>query len=75
LLANMRSSTVLSVTVVFKSVMSVLFCRTSRRYVVLVVDDRHIEARNLLRIKKALDRFLDRDANQMASRRVGITIE
>jgi VWFA-related protein len=32
-----------------------------RRYVVLLVDDRHIEAKNLIRIKKALDRFLDRE--------------
>jgi VWFA-related protein len=32
-----------------------------RRYVVLVVDDVHIESGNLLRIKKALDRFLERE--------------
>jgi VWFA-related protein len=32
-----------------------------RRYVVLAVDDVHIEAGNLLRIKKALDRFLERE--------------
>jgi VWFA-related protein len=31
------------------------------RYVVLAVDDVHIEAGNLLRIKKALDRFLERE--------------
>jgi len=32
-----------------------------RRYVVLAVDDVHIEARSLLRIKRALDRFLERE--------------
>jgi len=32
-----------------------------RRYLVLAVDDVHMEAGNLLRIKKALDRFLERE--------------
>ena len=32
-----------------------------RRFMVLAVDDVHIEAGNLLRIKKSLDRFLDRE--------------
>jgi VWFA-related protein len=32
-----------------------------RRYVVLAVDDIHIASSNLLRIKKALDRFLERE--------------
>lgn len=32
-----------------------------RRWVVLVVDDVHIEAGNLLRIKKSLDRFIERE--------------
>ncbi len=32
-----------------------------RRYVVLLVDDVHIEAGNLLRTKKALNRFLERE--------------
>jgi VWFA-related protein len=32
-----------------------------RRYVVLVVDDLHIEASNLLRMKKTVDRFLERE--------------
>ena len=32
-----------------------------RRYVVLAVDDVHIETSNLLRIKKALNRFLERE--------------
>jgi VWFA-related protein len=31
------------------------------RYVVLAVDDVHMEARNLIRIKKALDRFLEKE--------------
>ena len=32
-----------------------------RRWVVLMVDDVHIEAGNLLRIKRSLDRFIDRE--------------
>src|SRR5262245_2222728 len=31
------------------------------RYVVLAVDDVHMEARNLIRIKKALDKFLEKE--------------
>ncbi|HEY8231931.1 MAG TPA: VWA domain-containing protein [Vicinamibacteria bacterium] len=34
---------------------------TPRRYVVLAVDDIHIEAANLMRVKKTLDRFLERE--------------
>jgi VWFA-related protein len=34
---------------------------TPRRYVVIAVDDIHIEASNLIRLKKTLDRFLERE--------------
>ncbi|HSD29010.1 MAG TPA: VWA domain-containing protein, partial [Vicinamibacteria bacterium] len=36
----------------------------SSRYVVLAVDDVHIESHNLLRIKKTLERFLERDMGE-----------